>query len=718
MDKPELLSPAGDYECFIAAINAGADAVYLGASRFSARANARNLSEDDLIRALDIAHINGKKIYLTVNTLVKEHEMDDLYDLLYVPYMNGLDAVIVQDTGVMSFIRDNFPDIPIHVSTQAAVTDTEGALFFKDLGATRIVPARELSLDEIKAMVDQTGMELECFIHGSLCYSYSGKCLLSSFIGGRSGNRGRCAQPCRLSYDGKYPLSLKDLCTIDIIPELIDAGIRSFKIEGRMKSSSYVYGVTSIYRKYIDMWCELNKYCVDDDNRKRLISYYTRSGNCQGYYHMHNGRDMITPDSPSYISNDGDDNDGIMTEPARKISITCTIRKREPVTVSADLEGHHVHVVTDVVPEEAVNAALTCDGVRKQLVKCGNTGFEVEDITLILDDGLFIPNGKLNSIRRKVISDLKDEILAGFRRPEADGICKKVYTQFNRHGSVNGSCTPHCRPSVKICVLNEEQFEYALKTEADALIIPSELYSSLSEKGMSLPAGKDLYIRLPYIIRGNGRSNSPEKIKELIAECEGLNEIKGFYVSDHEAITILRNCQYNGRIIGDIHLYVFNRRSFVTYMNTGVTGFTYPVEQNERELEDLDMPGQELIVYGRLPVMISANCIYNTKNGCEYRLNGHDIYITDRKGCRMFVRCDCSSCTNVIYNSVRLDITDQRRIFKKLLPSAVRFDFTDETGPQLSSLMKGYFASVSSEGYTEHILIADHTRGHINRGVD
>ena len=248
----ELLAPAGSYDCFIAAVNAGADAVYLGLDRFGARASAANFSQDELKRALDIAHMRDKKIYLTVNTLFKDREIDELYDLLYEPYIYGLDGAIVQDIGVMSALRREFCDLPIHASTQAAVTATAGIEFLKDLGVKRVVPARELSLEEIGRMA-RTGMEIECFIHGSMCYCYSGKCLMSSFIGGRSGNRGRCAQPCRLSYDGHYYLSLKDMCVIDMIPELIDAGIGSFKIEGRMKDSEYVYAVTSVYRKYIDL---------------------------------------------------------------------------------------------------------------------------------------------------------------------------------------------------------------------------------------------------------------------------------------------------------------------------------------------------------------------------------------------------------------------------------------------------------------------------------
>ena len=254
----ELLSPAGDMECCRAAINAGADAVYLGGNRFNARAYASNLDQKELIEALDIAHLFGRRIYLTLNTLFKDDELTEVYDYIYPLYINGLDGVIIQDPGVAKLLRECFPGLPLHASTQLSVTGAEGIRLLSDSGISRVVPARELSLTELKRMRDETGMELECFIHGALCYSYSGKCLFSSLLGGRSGNRGRCAGPCRLPYKAgkddkeKYYLSAKDICVIDVLDRLIDAGIYSFKIEGRMKGPEYVAGVTGIYRKYID----------------------------------------------------------------------------------------------------------------------------------------------------------------------------------------------------------------------------------------------------------------------------------------------------------------------------------------------------------------------------------------------------------------------------------------------------------------------------------
>ena len=305
--KVEILAPAGSYESMKAAINAGADAVYIGGSRFGARAYADNPDEENLVKAIEFVHLHGKKLYMTVNTLVKERELSELSGFLRPYYEAGLDGVIIQDLGVFRYIRDHFPGLPLHVSTQMTVTGKYGAKSLKEMGASRIVPARELSLDELRAMYAETGMEIEVFVHGALCYCYSGQCLFSSLIGGRSGNRGRCAQTCRLPFevrqDGKslnrknekYVLSLKDLCTLDILPDILETGVCSLKIEGRMKSPRYTAGVVSVYRKYVDMYLNEGKsgYHVDESDRRMLLELFDRGGQTDGYYKRHNGRDMV-----------------------------------------------------------------------------------------------------------------------------------------------------------------------------------------------------------------------------------------------------------------------------------------------------------------------------------------------------------------------------------------------------------------------------------------
>lgn len=303
----EILSPAGSYESLEAAVKAGADAVYIGGTRFGARAFADNLEEDMLLKAIDYAHLHNCKVYLTVNTLLKERELEELYSYLLPYYCHGLDAVIVQDIGVLAFIREQFPDLPIHASTQMTITNALGAKFLENLGVERVVTARELQLTEIREIADRTNLEIESFVHGALCYCYSGQCLYSSMIGGRSGNRGQCAQPCRLPYrvgnhENQYLLSLKDICTLEYIPELVEAGISSFKIEGRMKKPEYVALVTSMYRKYVDLYLDKGKegFSVDPKDREKLMDLYNRGGSHSGYYFTKNGRDMLSLTRPNH----------------------------------------------------------------------------------------------------------------------------------------------------------------------------------------------------------------------------------------------------------------------------------------------------------------------------------------------------------------------------------------------------------------------------------
>lgn len=307
MGNREVLAPAGTYECFRAAINAGADAVYLGGSMFGARAFAGNFEEAELIKAIRTAHLYGRKVYLTVNTLLRNDELEKLVQYVKPYYEEGLDAVIVQDYGVFAVLREAFPGLDLHASTQMTITGKYGAQLLKDMGAARVVPARELSVKEIRDIYDNVDVEIESFVHGALCYCYSGQCLLSSMIGGRSGNRGRCAQPCRLTYSAngvseKYLLSPKDMCTIEAVPDILDAGVYSLKIEGRMKSPEYVAGVSYAYRKYVDMYLEKGRdgYRVEEQDIRQLMDLYNRGGFCKGYYYAQNDKSMMTFDRPNH----------------------------------------------------------------------------------------------------------------------------------------------------------------------------------------------------------------------------------------------------------------------------------------------------------------------------------------------------------------------------------------------------------------------------------
>ena len=454
--KVEILAPAGSYESMVAAVNAGANAVYIGGSRFGARAYADNLDEEAMIRAIDFVHLHNCRIYMTVNTLVKEKELPELYGYLKPYYEAGLDAVLVQDLGVFSYIREHFPDLPLHISTQMTVTGKYSAAELKRMGAVRVVPARELSLKEIREIRETTGLEVETFVHGALCYCYSGQCLFSSLIGGRSGNRGRCAQTCRLPFDvekgdkvlggknEKYVLSLKDLCTLDLLPEILEAGVCSLKIEGRMKSPRYTAGVVSIYRKYVDMYLAHGRsgYRVDPADRRALLELFDRGGQSEGYYKEHNGRDMVVlkekpafrePDQELFDHLDRTYVDAVKKEPIRG---TALVSEGKPVRLTVEytpslepaetmeagmavLEPISVACTGDLA-ETAKNAPMDGDRIRKQLMKTGDSPFFFEELEVLVEGKVFLPVQALNRLRREALEELCRAVTERFRRKSGE----------------------------------------------------------------------------------------------------------------------------------------------------------------------------------------------------------------------------------------------------------------------------------------------------------
>jgi putative protease len=422
--KPELLSPAGNYEGFLACIKAGADAVYLGGRKYGARAFADNFSDEEILRAIKYAHLFDVKVYLTVNTLIKEREFEDCIEYLKPFADAGIDAFIVQDLGLMQAVKKNFPNIDLHVSTQAFCESAYSFELFKELGASRIVPARELSLEEIKEIKKSSDLEIETFIHGAMCYSYSGQCLFSSTLGGRSGNRGRCAGPCRQPYtpffDGKtyseqYILSMKDQCTVQILDKLIEAGIDSFKIEGRMKSAEYTAFVTSIYRKYIDRYfADKDNYSVDKKDIEKLNTVFIRTKIGTGYYLTHSSKDMITIDNPAYASKD----DHLIKEIKEKyidnpkkapISGYCYIKVGEPMMLSLTYKDKSITAMGPIA-EKSIKSATTEESVNKQLSKLGDTPFVFENLTIDSDSDAFVPVSVINDLRRRAAEELLNEL--------------------------------------------------------------------------------------------------------------------------------------------------------------------------------------------------------------------------------------------------------------------------------------------------------------------
>lgn len=414
----ELLSPAGNEACLKAALSAGADAAYAGADRFGARAYAGNFTREGFVRALDTMHLFGRKLYLTLNTLIKEKEAGQLYDFVKPFYKAGLDGVIVQDLGVIRFLSREFPELPIHASTQMSVTTAYGARQLGRLGVKRVVPARELSLKEVRSLVREGGLEVECFIHGAMCYSYSGLCLMSSFLGGRSGNRGRCAGPCRQNYRAgsggdAYLLSMKDLCAYDLLWELMEAGVRSFKIEGRMKPPEYVYGVTRAYRRAMDRILE-GREDPEEEGRDRteLTRLYSRQGVSEGYYGRRNGPEFITMDRPGYVSGELPS----LPEP-QKLPVRgfCRIRAGEEAYLSVAASGREV-TQRGPAAEKAKNRALTAEDILRCLKQCGETEFYFESLDVDTDGAAFLPVSGIKEMRRGALESLKEAIIGGYQR--------------------------------------------------------------------------------------------------------------------------------------------------------------------------------------------------------------------------------------------------------------------------------------------------------------
>lgn len=425
MKKVELLAPVGCSEGLNGVINAGADAVYLAGNKFGARAYAENFDNSELIDAIKLAHLFGVKVYITINTLIKENEFDELYSFLEEIAEYKPDGVIVQDLGVIKFIYEHFPKLPIHASTQMSVTGTGAVELLKRFNVSRIVTARELSLSDIVEIKKKTGIEIETFIHGAMCYSFSGMCLFSSMLGERSGNRGRCAQPCRLNYtnDSKgisetYPLSMKDMCTASEIGKLIDSGIDSFKIEGRMKKPEYACMVTAIYRKAIDNYYKTGVPSVENEDLEILNSLYIRKDRSTGYYFKYNGPEMITLESPAYTETNQEllkkiETDYLLDKPKKIIDIVCEFLPGKPMLLIGNSEKTEIRLCGPEVMK-AENRPLDKAMLQKQLVKMNDTNFKVGKLEIRTEDDGFLPIGMINATRRKMIELLEAKILSTY----------------------------------------------------------------------------------------------------------------------------------------------------------------------------------------------------------------------------------------------------------------------------------------------------------------
>lgn len=726
--KTELLAPAGSFETLKAVVNAGADAVYCAGNRFGARAYANNFTEEEMIFAIDFMHIKGKKLYMTVNTLLKEKELEEeLYSYLRPYYEAGLDAVIVQDLGVMHFIKEHFPGLHIHASTQMTITGAYGAELMLNAGCSRIVTARELSLQEIQDIYEKTGAEIESFVHGALCYGYSGQCLLSSMIGGRSGNRGRCAQPCRLPYElfedkqkgissknkkEAYLLSPKDLCTIDLIPELIGHGVHSFKIEGRMKQAEYAAGVTSIYRYYIDKYESNPKapYQVSQEDKQKLWDLGNRCGFTDGYYKRHNGKEMITFEKPSHEKGNEKLQQQIRQtymekEEKEKINGILILSKEFPAKLVLEYKGVKTEVMGDTV-QKAQKQPMSKETILDKMRKTGNTPFVFETLSVEMEEDIFIPVGALNQLRRDGLEQLEQNILGAYKR-----ILSKE--QYQKEQQTPKSSEKAWKPQLRVMVEEREQFFVALK-QAEIRRIYMDVFKVTPQDIIAArECGKELYLALPYILR----KNVAEQLQQVFTKLSEQNP-DGYLVRNLEEICFLQKRKVEGKKIQtDYGVYVFSNEARKALEEWGIEHFTLPVELNRSELFDLTCEKGEMILYGHQPLMISAGCLHKNTAGCD-RTPG-TFYLKDRYAKIFPVKNKCRECYNVIYNTSPLCLLHHQRELQRLAPEAVRLHFTIENEQKMEQVFSLYRQAFwEKKKILPEQYFKDYTNGHFKRGVE
>lgn len=699
----ELLAPAGNLEILKGVIESGADAVYVGGSIFGARAYANNFTEEELLEAIDFAHLRGVKVYLTVNTLIKNSEFSKLYDYLLVYYKRGLDAVIVQDIGVVKAIHEYFPSMEIHTSTQMTVTGADGVRFLSQFGVTRVVMAREVSLAEMKRIHEETGMELEAFVHGALCYSYSGQCLFSSILGGRSGNRGRCAQPCRLPYtvEGKkdeYILSLKDMCGIKALDKLHDAGVYSLKIEGRMKQLEYACGVVKYYRSYID-----SKKPVSDADYDRIKELGNRCGFTDRYYFDHNGSDMVTYVKPNFVSN--------AAEPSpekRKLSIEGELVLREGEPGSLTVKRGDVTYKASIEPvSAALKAPLDKKAAIDRINKTGDTDFEFSHIKAQIGENVFVPNGALNKLRRDAISGLCDKLLKKYYRDDAryadiSSMCElpeHVVKSDAAHDEAINDYTTICS------CMTRRQLETLMGYDCfDVFYLDFDMYDrktliqQFADDVQSLKKRKKkVYLMLPTILR----ADSSDYFASIAKELDKIS-FEGFVVKNYEELYLAEKLFTGKKIIIDHNMYTFNDVSKSAFFEHGVCGDTVPLELNSREIMHRNNAGSQMIVYGYYPLMTTANCVHKNTKGCDKKQKL--IYLKDRYNKSFAVCNNCKECYNTIYNSLPTMLIKNISKLKEAGIRSFRYSFTIETPNQIKAVMDD--------------KVAEYTNGHYKRGVE
>ena len=690
--RPEVLSPAGSWDSMVAAVQNGADAVYLGVGTFNARRSAKNFAPEDLLAAVQYCHLRGTKVYLTLNTLLSDRELDDAAELLRLASRCGVDAVLVQDWGVFTLAREVAPELPVHASTQMSLMSLGGANKAAELGMERVVLAREMSRTEIAEVCAGCGAEVETFAHGALCMCYSGQCAMSALIGSRSGNRGRCAQPCRLPYGvnapakNTYPLSLKDANLSASLQEMADMGVACLKLEGRMKRPEYVAVITSIYRRLVD---EERKPTREE--QQLLYNAFSRSGFTDWYYQGKKGKGMFgtrpenTPEPKELFAAA---KAAYEKEDLRRVDVTmsCRLVRGEPARLTATARDISV-TAEGAIPEEARNRALTAEDLQSRLSKTGGTVFTAEDISVDLEDGLMLPASAINALRRDALAALTEQL---------------ENTLTGRRHEYDAAPLPDCdtapQPTSFTCsIAKPEQLSDALiDCGPEWVYIPLELLDQLD---LAPYAGRTRFCAvLPRVFR----TADEAKFRQILVSTPHLSAVA---VNNLGHLPIVAGLDLEIR--GDLGMNVFNSRSLLFLQQQGLSAATVSFELRHQQLRDLVkyLPC-EAIVYGRLPLMVMENCVITNNVGCNCQ---NENYLSDRTGAR-FPLMRAYGCRNEIQNSKTLFLADKPE-YRSVGLRWARLRFTTESPDECVAVFRRY---LEQNNYTPE----DYTRGLFYRGVE
>lgn len=816
MTKVELLAPVGDWNCLKAAVQNGADAVYFGVEQFNARMYAANFNVEDMKQVIDYCKLRNVKTNLTLNTLLENCEFDNAVDLAKEAYKAGVDAIIVQDLGLAKYLIDNIPGLPIHASTQMTVHNLQGVLKLEKLGFDRVVLSRELSCDEIEYICKNCKVEIETFIHGALCICYSGQCLFSSIVGGRSGNRGKCAGPCRLPYelisenaetherksiDKGYLLSTKDLCGIAYLPRLIQAGVKCFKIEGRMKSPEYVATVTRIYRRYIDMVLNNDDFIIDEKDINDLMQVFNRGGFSDGHLDSKHNRNLIFPEKPSnmgiylgtikkYNSNKGHitlqleedlelgDSISVSNEASKylvselmiknvnqkkvsantevtigrmkgnikvgdkvyrisskalsdfakasydncenkKIPLNCTvtIKKNTPISMEISTNKNtcynelyssiYVKEISNMIPIDALKTPISVERVVKQISKTTNTPFSFENITVLLDDGLYVPSiSTLNELRRTALEKVEQEILSRAKRTLID---------LSKKSKESITYTPNVKnPEISVLFRQLDlDFDYTKldKEKITNIYVSLELFISkkYSKVISYFSDNYNLYIYVPSIIKTNYKNIALSTIEQAIM----VYNIKGFIVSNIGDFELLKKYSKDYEFIGNYTLNVFNNNTMEEYRKLGLSRITLSRELNQELIKEMlanTNIDTEMIVYGNLPLMASSYCFLGKTNKCypDCGTNckkNNKYYLKDRLGFNFRIVPNSIETVTLICNSKTLSVST-----KDLPVNFVRLDILDESINEINEAVDKAYNREKLEGL-------QYTNGNLYREV-